>query len=496
MRKHVSILLAFLLLAGSLCSCSKKEPDPDTPDPVSVVLAEATPETRAETEPDRAHTPDNLPELDFGGAATVIHSRGDAEALTEIFSEELNGEAVNDAIFERNIKVGERLNVSIECFAGDGWENYDNTVSAIRSSIMAGDGAYDIIAGWSSRIPALSLEGLFLDLNRMNYLDLEQNWWSASAVRELQIGNKLYFVTGDIARTMLSSLCVYVFNQKVAEDNHVENLYDVVKERRWTLDYVYGLTSGLYKDLNGNGEGDLKDFWGLVTSCINDADAYMQGARVSMMTRDEEGYPVLFVNEEHLADLVSKVYRLDWENPGCFAITNAETNIRDTLAEDKALLASTRVAVIVSSLADMESDYGVLPYPMLNEAQESYGTRVQDALSLWCVPIDAKDPDLSAAVMEALAAESWRTVTPAYFDIALKSRYSRDPETSAMMDLIMDSVLINFESLYNRAIGQPWFVLRNLMPQKDKNFSSYWASNKKLLAKNVDKAIQKLKDLD
>ena len=64
-----------------------------------------------------------------------------------------------------------------------------------------------------------------------------------------------------------------------------------------------------------------------------------------------------------------------------------------------------------------------------------------------------------------------------------------------MMDLIKDSVYINFESLYNRAIGQPWFVLRNLMPQKDKNFASYWASNKKLLAKNLDKAIGKLKDL-
>jgi len=202
------------------------------------------------------------------------------------------------------------------------------------------------------------------------------------------------------------------------------------------------------------------------------------------------------VDEEQLADLVSKVYRLDWENPGCYAIPNAETNIRDTIAQDKALLASTRMTAVVGSLGDMESDYGVLPYPMLNEAQESYGTRVQDALSLWCIPIDAKDPDMSAAVMEALAAQSWRTVTPAYFDIALKSRYSRDPETSAMMDLIKDSVYINFESLYNRAIGQPWFVLRNLMPQKDSNFSSYWASNKKLLAKNVDKAIKKLKELD
>ncbi|MBQ2546900.1 MAG: hypothetical protein II557_11480 [Clostridia bacterium] len=50
-----------------------------------------------------------------------------------------------------------------------------------------------------------------------------------------------------------------------------------------------------------------------------------------------------------------------------------------------------------------------------------------------------------------------------------------------MTDFIKDSVLINFESLYNRAIGQPRFVLRSLMPKKDKNFASYWASNKNCL---------------
>ena len=65
-----------------------------------------------------------------------------------------------------------------------------------------------------------------------------------------------------------------------------------------------------------------------------------------------------------------------------------------------------------------------------------------------------------------------------------------------MTYLIKDSVLINFESLYNRAIGQPRFVLRSLMPKKDKNFASYWASDKKLLARNLEKAVEKLKELD
>jgi hypothetical protein len=175
---------------------------------------------------------------------------------------------------------------------------------------------------------------------------------------------------------------------------------------------------------------------------------------------------------------------------------NADTNIRDTLAQDKALLASCVLSNVVSNLADMEHDYGVLPYPMYDENQQSYGTRVQDALSLWCVPIDVKDASMSFAVMEALAAESWRRTTPAYFDLALKSRYSRDPETSAMMDLIKDSVLINFESLYNESIGNPWFVLRTLMPQKKDSFSSYWAGNRKVINKTMEKAMDKIRALD
>ena len=121
---------------------------------------------------------------------------------------------------------------------------------------------------------------------------------------------------------------------------------------------------------------------------------------------------------------------------------------------------------------------------------------MQDAVSLWCVPIDAKDSGMSCAVMEAMAAQSWRSTTPVYFDMALKSRYSRDPETSAMMDLIKDSVLINFESLYNESIGNPWFVLRTLMPQKKDNFASYWASSKKVITKTMEKAMDKLKALD
>jgi hypothetical protein len=60
------------------------------------------------------------------------------------------------------------------------------------------------------------------------------------------------------------------------------------------------------------------------------------------------------------------------------------------------------------------------------------------------------------------------------------------------MDLIEQSVLINFESLYNESIGNPWFVLRSLMPAKDSNFASYWAKNSKPIGKMLQKAVEKI----
>ena len=496
MKKQLSLLLALLMCSSAFMSCAETEETVSTaPSSDPAAAEQAAVETIAEeTEITRENTPDTLPDnLDFGGATVTIHSRGDDESVYEVSVEEMTGEVVNDAVYERNAMVSERLNVKIEVFAGETWEGYNNAISAIRASIMSSDGAYDAIAGWSARIPSLSLEGLMLDLNEMPHLDFDQPWWNQSAIDELQIAGHLYFITGNIAKTMLSAMCIYVFNQKVATDFDVENLYDVVNEHRWTMDYVYNLSSTVYTDLDGDGQMSTADQYGLTTSSVNDADGYMQGSRVSMISRDEAGLPVLDANTEHLTTLVEKLYNLNWNNPGCYAITGDGTDLKP-FSEDRALLSTTRVSGVVSTLADMESDYGILPYPLLDETQKEYGTRVQDALSLWCIPIDSKNPEMTSAVLEALAAQSYRTVTPAYFDVALKNRYSRDEQTAQMMDLIEQSVLINFESLYNESIGNPWFVLRTLMPQKNSNFASYWATNSKVITKMLDKAIQKIQD--
>ena len=186
----------------------------------------------------------------------MFHVRGDDGCIKEFKTEELTGEIINDARYHRNIAVSDRLNVHLDVAIGDGWEKYNNTVSAIRASIQAADGSYDVIAGWSARIPGLSLEGLFLDAQTIPYLELQMPWWNQSCRTELKIGNRLFFVTGDITQSMIDPMFVYVFNQRVADDLAIEDPYTVVNEGRWTLDYVRKQTGDITNDLNGDGKMD------------------------------------------------------------------------------------------------------------------------------------------------------------------------------------------------------------------------------------------------
>ncbi len=494
--KYTKRVLVLLLCAAMLLPACGKDTQSETESTTGTDTVQ-----HIETEPEettRATMRDNLPsDLRYNGETVVYHVRGDENCIAEFQIEEMTGEVVNDALYQRNIDVSERLNVKLETAVGNGWQAYGATIGAIRASIQASDGAYDVIAGWSAQIPSLSLEGLFLDAQTIPYLDLEMPWWKQSCRTELKIGNRLFFVTGDLTQTIIESMYVYTFNQKVADDLGIEDPYTVVNEGRWTLDYVRKQTADLGTDRNGDGKMDKYDSWGLATYQVNGMDNYMQGARVSMMGRDADDVPVLDVDMDRMTSLVEKVYTLCFENPGCYVEEGGNYDITYAVFKaDRALYTTMMMSQVRTELADMESDFGILPYPKLDETQSAYGTRVQDGLTIFAVPIDCQKVEITGAVMEAMAAENYRKVTPAVYDVAMKTKYSRDPASAAMIDLIQQSVLINFESIYNESIGSPWFVMRDLMGKKSRDFTSYWASHVNKIERELGKAVEQIRAID
>ena len=78
-------------------------------------------------------------------------------------------------------------------------------------------------------------------------------------------------------------------------------------------------------------------------------------------------------------------------------------------------------------------------YPKYDEQQGGYYTNSMDQHSVFGCPVTLPESEYEfmGVVTEALNAESYKTVTPAFYDIALKNKYTEDPVTAQMIDLIL-----------------------------------------------------------
>ena len=128
----------------------------------------------------------------------------------------------------------------------------------------------------------------------------------------------------------------------------------------------------------------------------------------------------------------------------------------------------------------MEQDFGFLPHPKYDEEQEEYHSLVHDTALLGCIPSSSVNLDITGAVIEALNAESYRTVTPAWYETALKVKYARDDISGQMIDIIHDSLTTNFIYAYNYALNSIGLVYRELITANSTDYAS--AVQKKLKA--------------
>ena len=64
---------------------------------------------------------------------------------------------------------------------------------------------------------------------------------------------------------------------------------------------------------------------------------------------------------------------------------------------------------------------------------------VDGSHDILAVPITATNLERTGIITEALSAESYKRVIPAYYETALKTKYARDDESVQMLDMIANS---------------------------------------------------------
>ena len=490
MKRVISFtLLLCMLLCAASCGGADAPAADDT-------MADSTADVQ--TEPDvslRENTPDTLPDdLDFGGAKVRIAVNGSEAVMTrEVGLEETNGDVVNDALYHRRRSVEERLNVKLDYLATAA-ETADFR-EAVRTTLTAGDDAYDIVIAHQSFGLPQALEGLYHNLADAPYLDYSQPWWNTGYMSSIEITeDSRYMLAGDICSTFLLNMGSVFFNKSLYEDNFGDPmaLYQTALDGNWTLDHLMKLCSDVSRDLDQNGTFEVTDVLGMYASTVTTADLFAYAAGLTLTERDADGLPQLKADQSRNVTVMEKLKTLYYETPGIVLATKDATLLAEgvqTFVGGTALFFPERFSRMLA-LREMKDLYGILPYPKVDTQQKEYRTTVHDYTTLFSVPITVADIDMSCAVLEALCAESYRTVIPAWYETALKVKFTHDDISAQVIDLIYENAAADFmyANNYYFSSAKLGTIQRTILGSNGEYMSQYASmeeSVKALLAKLI-----------
>lgn len=482
--KITSKLLASLLLGSMMLGFAACGGGDDTVKPADDTT------TAAETEPVFEGHPD-LKDVNYDGRTFTFITRSSKYGGWEtfdIFAEAENGEPLNDSVYLRNSIVEERYGIRIA-------ENkQDKIIETVPQLIQAGDASYDAIIAPGNNGMSFSNSKLLVDLNSIDTLNLENEWWDANAVRDFSIAGKLYLTVGDMTFSDKDGSWVYTFNKKIADQFNIEYPYEMAKNGTWTYDKFYDMAKQVAADLNGDGQMIWRDDrFGIATEAYDTYAAFFYAGGRMFSTDNEDNYPEYVLGNQRNFDAFDKYYTIVQDRNVYHKGFSVDGGMSDRILflEGRALFRGTTLNNIRYAYRDMEDDFGLVVAPKYDEAQESYGhiVSIGSSSSVICVPQTSPDLEFTGNALEALCYESTDTVRDTYLNKAFNGKYLRDEDSIEMLSMCLDSRVYNLSIIYT-TWGDWFMTFYNISYNSAPNFSSRYASTIESVEALIDQTFE------
>jgi len=238
-----------------------------------------------------------------------------------------------------------------------------------------------------------------------------------------------------------------LFNRKLFLDLGFEYPYQMVLDGGWTIDAFESMIRGQTRDINGDGVIDKDDFFGAVFEPLTSLS--FLHASGEGLTKVVDGNPVLNVNNERAIQITDRIASFMGSDDVWLPRNWATYDEVPVFVEDRALFAAM-TGTNLAMYRDMESDFGIIPLPKWNAAQPEYYSFCQSWGSAGLVvPQTNSNLERTGMILEALAAASRQLVTPAAYDVTLKTKYARDETSEKMLDIIVAGSRYDFMYKYN-----------------------------------------------
>ena len=445
MKKHLSLLLAVLMILPSLAACSESKTNTED-ETASAGNTEVV--TPAETEPPETELP--LPEADYEGYEVRVLNNISNFAYTNIGEEGLTGESLDDAVFNRNKTVEDKLNVT---FTIEKREYYD-TSATIQKVVAAGEDTYDFYTCDLNILLGHAMSGYVLNALNVDTLQFDQPWWNKQAIDSVSIGNAVYGFFGDLHTGYFESHNVAAFNKRILTDLNLADPYELVRNNEWTLDQMIDMMAAAKLDLDGDGKWTVEDQYGLSMYQGNWSLAFITGGDAYIVQKDENNLPVWNGLSERFLSIFEKAATGIFNDN-----TNNAINARGTLPGelelyrlmfiyDRVLFLVTQIGVL-KNMRDVNFELGVVPSPKYEQTQADYVSLIFQGANAVGIPITNPDAERTGVVLDYLAAMSTATVRDVYINQTLDFKYIQDQESQEMLDIILSTGTFEIAAVYD-----------------------------------------------
>lgn len=484
-KRRIRFLIYILLYAmmAAACSADITAPAENTSDTSTTVLTET-----ATADPFDAFTVDP-PNLDGMTVNFLTRPLGKSVYViyTDICAAETTGEPLNDAIYARNQRVADNYNIDFTWVEGD--------ASHASKSVLAQEDAYAFLNIALASHISLANSGYLTDLKATGGIDLSQPYWDANCNDLMSVCRKLYLTMGDINTMDDRYLWCYYFNQSLVSDYSLESPYDAAINGTWTYEKMRVMAESVAGDINGDGVTDQNDTWGILSENYGFYLTVL-GSGLRCIEKDSEDKPYFSMNNDSMISALEKVYDIynnksvtflaeDW---GRIASSNVWSEyIYPMFMNNQSLFFMGHLDLAMTTFRDMENAYGIIPSPKLDENQEKYWcSGTEFGMTAISIPVSNADPGTAAMILEAMAAASVSTVTPAYYETVLLNKGLRDELSTNMLQIIMNSKTFDLGFLNNWGGSQ---ALCSSMKSSGGKFASVIASGEEKIKTGLEKVI-------
>ncbi len=444
MIKVLSVLLVLLMLTASFAACGGKGGGTETSDTGSETTKSSGTITGPSGNSGQTFTydvPDDLPDsLDYGMAE--FHLLCDAQQYVKSFADTYTGDTINSAIYNRANTVQQRLNIDLYVDREDG--TYNNMASFInRMKTM--EAGCDLVLAYNMTPAAMAAQGLTYDMNQTAYLNFEKPWWSSVLLDNIAVDNKVYFTGDNASWNNLRNMQGIFVDKQLFTNNHpdmdIDDLYDLVEDKAWTMDKMFELTENTYYDKNQDNTVDTGDVFGLSIGNNVWIESFFYAAGFTTLGKDESGNWEFRIATTATIDFISYFQQKFYDSAAAQSCAKDSSQYKQ-FKEGRAQFYLSALAMVEQNL---EQPFAVLPLPMYTTDQGRYYTHFSNTYDMYAIPraVGSVNKDRSSAVLECLASEAYRQIAPAYFETYLKKQNVSDDRLKNMYDEIRRDIVFD-----------------------------------------------------